>query len=87
MTVDARKQALPIFTIVVVLIGLCVVLQLWLLGASLEGSLAGERDIAIPATVASAALFALSAGLLAYVTSVDRRVRALAAREALRHPD
>jgi membrane associated rhomboid family serine protease len=76
VTVDGRKQALPIFTMVVVLIGVCVVLQLWLLSASLEGSLAGERDIAVPATAASAALFALSAGLLLYVRDVDRRVSA-----------
>ena len=42
MTIDARKQALPIFTAVVALLGVIVVLQLWLLSASLEGLLTGE---------------------------------------------
>ena len=78
MTVDARKQALSIFTVVVFLIGVGVVLQLWLLSASLEGVLTGKSDLAIAATAASAVLFAVNGGLLAYVLRVDRRVRALA---------
>lgn len=80
MTIDARKQALPIFTAVVVLLGVGVVLQLWLLSASLEGLLTGKGGLATPATIASAALFLVNAGLLAYVLRVDRRVRALGAR-------
>ncbi len=80
MTIDARKQALSIFTVVVVLIGVGVVLQLWLLSASLEGVLTGKGSLAIPATAASAVLFAVNAGLLAYVFRVDRRVRALGTR-------
>ncbi len=80
MTIDARKQAMSIFTVVVVLVGVGVVLQLWLLSASLEGLLTDKRDLAIPATVASAVLFAVNAGLLAYVFRVDRRVRAIDTR-------
>ena len=76
MSADLRKQALPIFTLVAVFVGLGVVLQLWLLGASLEAVLGGRSEIAVPATVASAVLLAVNVGLLAYVMRVDRRVRA-----------
>lgn len=72
---DARRQAVPIFTAVVVLAGIGVVLQLWLLSASLEGMLTGEGHIAIPATVASLLLFAVNGTLLLYVLRVDRRAR------------
>lgn len=84
MTLNARKQALPLFTVVVSLIGVSVVLQLWLLSASLEGVLTERGDIAIPATAASAVLFVVNGGLLAYVFRVDRRVRA--GRAAQRAP-
>lgn len=73
---DARKQAVPVFTLVSVLIGLGVVIQLWLLGTSLEAMLAGDSGLAVPATVASAVLLAINAGLLRYVLRVDRRARA-----------
>ena len=80
MTINARKQALPLFTVVVTLIGVSVVLQLWLLSASLEGVLTERGDMAIPATAASAILFLVNGGLLAYVFRVDRRMRAQDAR-------
>ena len=73
---DARKQALPVFTAVTVLVGIGVILQLWLLSASLEGMLTGEGHVALPATVASAFLFAVNGSLLLYVLRVDRRARA-----------
>lgn len=77
MSVDAQKQAIPIFTIVVALIGIGVVLQLWLLSASLEGALTQKGDVAIGATAASVVLFLLNGGLLTYALGVDRRVRSL----------
>ena len=80
MSVDARKQALSILTVAAALIGVSVVLQLWLLSASLEGVLTGKGDLALPATGASAVLLAVNGGLLAYVLRIDRRVRTLASR-------
>ena len=80
MIIGARKQALAILTGIVVLIGTGVVLQLWLLSASLEGVLTGKGGLATPATAASAVLFLANAGLLVYVFRVDRRVRALGRR-------
>jgi hypothetical protein len=73
--IDKSKQALPVFTMIAGLIGANVVLQLWLLGSSLEAVLAGKSDVTTAATVASVVLLAVNVGLLAYVFRVDRRVR------------
>jgi hypothetical protein len=75
--VETRSQALPLFTAACVLIGVLVVVQLWLLAASLESMLAGDAAPAVPATIASAAILATNAGLLRGVVALDRRVRHL----------
>ena len=72
---ETRAQALPLFTAICVLIGVLVIVQLWLLAASLESVLAGDTGPATPATIASALLLAANAGLLLYVVSLDRRIR------------
>lgn len=71
---ETRGQALSVFTAVCVLIGLLVVVQLWLLAASLESMLAGDMAPAVPATIASAVLLATNVGLLFGVIALDRRV-------------
>jgi hypothetical protein len=75
VSVDLRKQAIPVLTLVSALIGVGVVLQLWLLGASLEAYLAGDGAPSLPATIASVVLFLVNVRLLAHVLRVDRRVR------------
>ncbi|MEO6573278.1 MAG: DUF6755 family protein [Polyangiaceae bacterium] len=72
---DARKQAGPIFTTVAVFVGIGVVLQLWLLSASLEAVLKGQGHLAVPATIASAFVLAVNGTLLLYVLRADRRTR------------
>lgn len=72
---ETRAQALPLFTAICVLIGVLVILQLWLLAASLESMLAGDVGPATPAALASAGLLAANAGLLLYVVALDRRIR------------
>jgi hypothetical protein len=72
---ETRAQALPLFTAICVLIAVLVIVQLWLLAASLESMLAGDAGPALPATIASAVLLATNAGLLFYVSSLDRRTR------------
>jgi hypothetical protein len=72
---ETRAQAVPLFTAICVLIGVLVVLQLWLLAASLESVLASDAGPAIPATIASAVLLATNFALLRYVVSLDRRIR------------
>ena len=49
-----------------------VVLQLWLLTATMNAWLGGDDSIVWPAAAASAACLALNAGLLAYLVRVER---------------
>ena len=72
---ELRVQALPILTLLAFLVGVSVVLQLWLLGASLEGVLRGRNDIALPAALASLFLFFVNLGLLAHALHIDRHAR------------
>jgi hypothetical protein len=70
-----RDQALPVLTLLALLVGAGVVIQLWLLGGSLEAILAGQRDVALPAAAASVLLFLVNLGLLASLLRVDRHTR------------
>ena len=73
MIVNTRRQLLPVFTAITVLIGVLVILQLWLLAASVEATLGGAGAIAVPATIASAVLLVANASLLLFVVALDRR--------------
>ncbi len=48
-----------------------VVLQLWLLTATMHAFLGGEDAVIIPAAIASAVCFALNAGLLWYLYQIE----------------
>ena len=50
-----------------------VVLQLWLLTATMNAFLAGQQGVIVPAAIASIVCFALNAGLLSYVYRMERR--------------
>ncbi len=56
---------------IVSLVALIVVLQLWLLTASMNAYLGGDQGIALPAAVASLVCFVLNLGLLRYVYLLD----------------
>jgi hypothetical protein len=49
-----------------------VVLQLWLLTATMNAYLGGDESIVWPAALASLACLALNAGLLRYLYRLDR---------------
>jgi hypothetical protein len=49
-----------------------VVLQLWLLTATMNAYLAGDSDILLPAALASLLCLALNLGLLRYLRVLDR---------------
>ena len=70
-----RQQGLTLFTACLWLIGTIVVIQLWLVAASLDALLGGAVGILIPAGVASIILFLVNAGLLMSVLRFDRRIR------------
>jgi hypothetical protein len=72
---ESPRQGTTLFTGVCLLIGLLVIIQFWLLSASLDAALGGQARLAVPASVASLLLFACNAGLLWYVVDFDRRRR------------
>jgi hypothetical protein len=66
----------------IALIAVILVVQMWLLTATLEGVLAGHRSLAVPASVISGLLFLGAFSLYLFLMRVDRGVRARAAAEA-----
>lgn len=52
-----------------------VILQLWLLTATMNAWLGGDDSVVWPAAAVSAAVFALNAGLLAYLGRIERTRR------------
>jgi hypothetical protein len=58
-----------------VLIVILLIVQIWLLTATLESYLAGHRDAAIPGAIISGVLFAACLGLYLFVDRIDSDVR------------
>ena len=63
----ARGQRMTIVNAILPFVVLVVVLQLWLLTATVNAYLGGDTAVAIPAALVSLACFALNAGLLRYL--------------------
>jgi hypothetical protein len=57
------------------LIVILLIVQIWLLSATLESYLAGHRDAAIPGAIISGILFAACLGLYLFVDRIDSDVR------------
>jgi len=58
-----------------VLIVVLLIVQIWLLSATLESYLAGHREVAVPGTIISGILFAACLGLYLFVDRIDSEVR------------
>jgi hypothetical protein len=58
-----------------VLIVVLLIVQIWLLSATLESYLAGYREAAVPGAIISAILFAVCLGLYLFVDRIDSEVR------------
>jgi|WetSurMetagenome_2_1015567.scaffolds.fasta_scaffold691859_2 hypothetical protein len=67
-----RKRGLTAVSAAMVLIILLLMVQMYLLVATLENYLAGNHAAAIPGAVLSGLLFAASAALLAFVLKLDK---------------
>lgn len=67
----ARSQRRTIVLGILCLVLMVVVLQLWLLTATMEAFLGGERSVLIPAALASAGCFVLVLGLLRYFRTLE----------------
>ena len=57
------------------LIVLLLIVQIWLLSATLESYLAGHREAALPGAVISAILFGACLALYLFVQRIDSEVR------------
>lgn len=69
----SRQQKTTIVFGILSIVLMTVVLQLWLLTATMNAFLAGQERVVIPAAIASIVCFALNLGLLSYIYRMERR--------------
>lgn len=74
-TPPTRKQGLTAIDGALALIALLLIVQMWLLTATLEAYLAGHRSVALPAVIVSGLLLLICAGLYLFVRRVDSEAR------------
>jgi hypothetical protein len=67
----ARSQRMTVVNGILVFVVLIVMLQLWLLTATMNGYLGGDTSVVVPAAIASLVCFALNVGLLRYLFKLD----------------
>lgn len=67
-----RTQRMTIVNGILTFVVLIVVLQLWLLTATMNAYLGGDTSVLWPAALGSLACLGLNAGLLWYLYSLDR---------------
>jgi hypothetical protein len=70
-----RKHGLTAIDGALALIALLLIVQMWLLTATLESYLAGHHETAWPAAVISGTLFIVCVGLYLFVARIDSDVR------------
>ena len=70
-----REQRVTIIHGMLIFVLVIVVLQLWLLTATMNAWLGGDDSIVWPAAAASAACLALNVGLLRYLVRTERTRR------------
>ncbi|GEM_PF-2165894 len=76
-----RKRAARAIEGSLMLLVVLLVVQVWLLMASVESWLAGHHDVALPAAVLSGALFAGCLGLTLLARRTDRIAALLGSKE------
>jgi hypothetical protein len=69
---NTRKQRLSIVYGILAVVLILVVMQLWLLTATMNAFLGGNDAVVWPAATASILCFGLNAGLLRYLILLDR---------------
>ena len=69
----SRHQKLTIVNGILAIVGMIVILQLWLLSATMNAFLGGDESVIIPAAIGSAVCLLLNAGLLRYIYLMERR--------------
>ncbi|HEY7785682.1 MAG TPA: DUF6755 family protein [Pyrinomonadaceae bacterium] len=67
-----REQRLTIVYGILCIVLIIVMLQLWLLMATMNAYLGGDQTVILPAALASLICFALNIGLLWYIYRMER---------------
>ncbi len=70
-----QAQGTTLFTALLVLVGIGVVVQLWLLAASVDAFMRHEGSTAAHAAIASAIVFAINGLFVIYVFNFDRKIK------------
>ncbi len=68
-----REQKTTIVYGILCIVLVIVVLQLWLLTATMNAYLGGDESIILPAALASLICFLLNAGLLRYLYAMEKK--------------
>lgn len=68
----SRAQRAPIVQGMLAFVLILVVLQLWLLTATMNAYLGGDDSVVWPAALGSLACFAMNAGLLRYLHRLEK---------------
>ena len=66
-----RAQRMPIVNAMLVFVVLIVIVQLWLLTATMNAYLGGDTSTVVPAALVSLVCLGLNAGLLRYLFGLD----------------
>ena len=69
----SREQRLTVVYGILGIVLMIVMLQLWLLIATMNAYLGGDHSVIWPAALASLVCLALNAGLLRYIYRMDRQ--------------
>lgn len=77
---DTHSQGTILFTAILVLVGTIVIVQLWILSASLDAFFQRDMGALVPSAAASFVLLGLNAVLLRHVLRFDARLRHRAPR-------
>jgi len=70
-----QTQGTTLFTALLVLVGIGVVVQLWLLAASVDAFMRQQGSTAVHAAAASLVVFAINGLLVLYVFNFDRKIK------------
>ena len=71
----AQKRGLTAIDGALALVALLLVVQMWLLTATLESYLAGHHEVVLPAAIISGLIFVVCAGLYFFVRRIDTEAR------------
>jgi hypothetical protein len=69
----SREQKTTIIYGILCIVIILVILQLWLLTATMNAYLGGDYSVIVPAALVSVICFALNAGLLRYLYLMEKR--------------